>query len=216
MLEGPSVRRKIWMRKEMRQSRRSSAASRSAPARGRFPVVRRHLEQGVDIRLIFEGDRAVHRDDRFIGEALIGRLLFLVAVGTVIEHLLHLPQVVRCRDHVEEEAAGAQHPSELLQGQGGKAVEQHVHRLVCQRQMIGGRHGELHRLLPLCRIAQDRFGNVDACHFWRFSGIAEGAIQPGGIVALTASGVQDHRRIPTTGEDLKTDSIQQRGIIPFG
>ena len=81
----------------------------------------------VAIRQAGQVDGVLHRHDGLVGKALIGRLLLLVGVGVVVEDLLQLPQVVRRRHHVEKVPAGAQHPPELLQGQGRKAIQQQVY-----------------------------------------------------------------------------------------
>lgn len=90
------------------------------PGLGCFPVVGGHLEQGVDVRLAFQGDALVHGNDGLVGKALIGCLFLLVGVGAVVQDLFQLPQVIRRRNDIEERSAGAQNPPELLQGQGEK------------------------------------------------------------------------------------------------
>ena len=89
---------------------------------GGLPVVRGHLEQGMDIRLAGEGDDGIHGDDGLIGKALVGSLLLLVGVRMLVEDLLQLPKMLRRRDNIEERAAGLQYPPEFLQRQGGEAV----------------------------------------------------------------------------------------------
>ena len=106
---------------------------------GRFPAVRRHAEEGLDIRLTFQMEREVHRDDIRVSEALIRSFLFLVGIGGVVENLLQLPQVPRPRHHIEEIPAGLQNAAEFVNGQRGEAVQQNVCGPIREGQVIGRR-----------------------------------------------------------------------------
>ena len=55
---------------------------------GRFPIVRRHLKQGMDVLLTLQCDDILHMANFDLAEAVIGRFLYLVGVGTVIQHFL--------------------------------------------------------------------------------------------------------------------------------
>ena len=65
----------------------------------------------------------LHMADGDVAKAAVGRLLHLVGVGAVIEHLLHLPEVHGGGDHVEEVALRPQDAAEFLNGQRGEAVQ---------------------------------------------------------------------------------------------
>ena len=186
------------------------------PLPGGLPGVGGHTEEVLDVLPAPEGDGFVHRDDSLVGKALIGGPPLLVGVGAVVEDLLHLPEVLRPRDHVKEVPAGLQDPAVLRQGQGGEAVEESVHRGVRQRQMVGGGHGELNVLLPLGSGAENELGDVDARHPGLLPRRPEGLIDSGGVVALPAAGVQQGRKFPAAGDNLTTKGIQKGAIIPAG
>ena len=131
--------------------------------------------------------------DGDVTEAFVGRLLHLVGVGVVIEHLLHLPQVHGGGYDIQEVTLRPEHAAEFLDGQRGKAVEQQVDALLRHRQVIGGGHGKLHTFFPLGGQPQDELGDIRTRHPGRFPGIAQGLIDGGGVVSLAAAAVQ-HRR----------------------
>ena len=120
------------------------------------------------------------------------------------------------RDYIQECAAGTHHPAKLLQGQGRKAVQQHIRRTVRQRQMEGGGHSKFQALFPPGGVAEDGLGDVGARHAGPPARRRQGLIDPGGVVALPAAGVQNGRLGAGTGQNLITKGIQQGGIIPFG
>ena len=128
-----------------------------------------------------------------IPEALIGRLLHLIDIGVVIEHLLHLPQVHFTGYHIDNVPAGPQHTAEFLDGQRREAVDEQVYGPVCRRQAVGGGHSELHIFLPLSRQTQYGLGDIDPGHHRRLPGLTQGTIDARGVVALAAAVVQ-HRR----------------------
>ena len=45
----------------------------------------------MDVRLAFQMDRGVHRDDGLVRKTVIGSLFFLVGIGLVVKHLFHFP-----------------------------------------------------------------------------------------------------------------------------
>ena len=143
----------------------------------------------------------------------IGGLLHLVGVGPVIQHLLQLPQVLFRRHHIHESAPRRQHPAELLDGQGGKAVHQQVHRPVRHRQMIRRRHGELHVLLPLAGPAEDGLGDVRSRHGHGPPRPDQGPVHPAGVVPLAAAGVQHRRRGPGIGQGDAAQGVPQGGVV---
>ena len=149
-------------------------------------------------------DDILHMADGDVAEALVGRLLHLVGVGVVVEHLLHLPQVHGGGDDIQKVALRPQHPAEFLDGQRGKAVEQQVDALLRHRQVVGGGHGELHTLLPLGGQPQDELGDIRTRHPGRFPGIAQGAVDGGGVVPLAAAAVQHRRRVAGQGDGKLT------------
>ena len=97
------------------------------PLPGRLPGVGGHAEEVPDVLPGWESDGSIHRDDGLVPEALLGGLPLLVGVGAVVEDGLHLPEMLRPGNHIKEVPAGPQHPTELLDGQGGEAVQQHIH-----------------------------------------------------------------------------------------
>ena len=131
--------------------------------------------------------------DAQVPEALVGRLLHLVGVGVLVEHLLHLPQVHGAGHHIHKAATRTQHPAEFLDGQRGEAVHQQVDAAVRHRQTVGGRHGEVDALFPPGSQPEDGLGDVDTGHVGRFARRAQRLIDTGGVVALAAAVVQ-HRR----------------------
>ena len=172
-----------------------------------FPAVGGHAEQGLNVRRTFQMEEKVHRDNGLIGKALVGRFLFLVGIGGVVEHLLQLPQMPGPRHHIEEGPARFQDPAEFVHGQGGKAVQQYVGGVVREGQVVAGGHREFDVLFPFGGQSQDEFGDVDACHPGRFSGGAQGAVNAGGVVALAAACIQNHRIFAGKGQNSTTKRI---------
>ena len=121
------------------------AQALDALARG-LPAVGCHAEERLNIRGTVKVDRLLDMADRDVAEALIRRLLDLVGIGLLIEHLLHLPQVHRRGDDVEECPARAQHAPELVERERGEAVEQQVDRRVRHREVVRRGDGEFHAL----------------------------------------------------------------------
>ena len=63
------------------QSRQFFQPLRAFPAC--FPVIGRHLKQGVDVLLTGEVNGVGHGNDLLIGKALIGGFLLLIGIGSV-------------------------------------------------------------------------------------------------------------------------------------
>ena len=135
-------------------------------------------------------DGVLHVADGDVAKAAVGRLLHLVGVGAVIEHLLHLPEVHGGGDHVEEVTLRPQDAAEFLDGQRGEAVQQQVDTSVRHRQAVGGGHSQLQRMFPLGGQPENEFGDVCTGHAGRFTGLTQGTVDGGGVISLAAAAVQ--------------------------
>ena len=117
------------------------------------------------------------------------------------------------RHNIHEYAAGPQHPVELLNGQGGKAVEQQVHGAVRHRQMVRRGHGKFNVLFPLGCPAQDELGYVRPCHLRGLAGLLQGAIDTAGVVSFTAPGIQHRRGLSGHGNGQGAQCLPQGSVI---
>ena len=167
----------------------------------------------MDVLLTGQMDHGLHMADILIRKAGVGGLLHLVGIGAVIQHLLQLPQVLFRRHHINEYAPRRQHPAELLDGQGGKAVHQQVHRPVRHRQMIRRRHGELHVLLPLGGPAKDGLGDVRSRQGDAAPRPAQDLIDPAGVVPLAAAGVQHPGSRAGALQGDPAQGVPQGGVV---
>ena len=154
--------------------------------------------------------------DGHIAEPLIGGFLCFVAVRPVIQHLLHLPQMLLRRHHVEKVSAGLQHPPELVNGQRGKAVQQQTNALVCHRQAVSTGHYQLRLLGPFGGPPHHLLGDVDARRPGRFPSGGQCLADGGGIVPLSAAHVQHGRYVGRIGHSQGAQGLPQKIVISFG
>ena len=161
-----------------------------------------------------EGDGALHRHDGLIGEPLIGGPLFLIGIGTVVEDLLQLPEVVRSGHHVEEVPARPQHSPEFLQRQGRSSPAECPPR---RPPPAGGRRRPQPTQCP--SPAWRRIGEwAWKCRFPPSGGFSRGGQGPedaGGVESLAAAHVPDHRRFAGKRQNLTTERIEKQVIIPL-